>query len=267
MGGIGAFPNPSFFYLVGKSKILQMKIILFYLKVGAVILWTLFTSIVFLFVALFSKKRSSVFAKTVNFLALGIFPILGIELEVQGQENLTLYQPCIFIGNHQSALDVAIYGAICPPNTVAIGKKEIALIPLFGWLFKLSGGILIDRKNKKRAISQIDEAVIAVKEQKLSIGILPEGTRNRSGKGMLPFKKGAFHLAIASQAPLIPIVISEFGELVSFKKRILKSGRIVIRVFPPIVTSGLDESKANEISQYAYDLMCPTLNEVKCVIY
>jgi 1-acyl-sn-glycerol-3-phosphate acyltransferase len=244
-----------------------MKLISFYLKLIAVVLWTLFTSIVFLFVALFSRNRSSVFAKTVNFLALGIFPILGIDLEVQGKENLTRYQPCIFIGNHQSALDVAIYGAICPPNTVAIGKKEIALIPLFGWLFKLSGGILIDRKNKKRAISQIGDAVTAVKEQKISIGILPEGTRNRTGKGMLPFKKGAFHLAIASQAPLIPIVISEFGELVSFKHKTLKSGRIVIRVLSPILTVGLEESKTGQISEHAYDLMRPILDEIESVIY
>lgn len=233
----------------------------------AVVLWTLFTSVVFLFVALFSRKRTTVFAKTVNFLALGIFPILGIDLEVQGKENLTRYQPCVFIGNHQSALDVAIYGAICPPNTVAIGKKEIALIPLFGWLFKFSGGILIDRKNKKKAISQIADAARAVKEQKVSIGILPEGTRNRTGKGMLPFKKGAFHLAIASQAPLIPIVISEFGELVSFKRKTLRSGRILIRVLPPILTEGLDESKTGEISDHAYGLMAPILEEVKSVRY
>ncbi|NBY18744.1 1-acyl-sn-glycerol-3-phosphate acyltransferase, partial [bacterium] len=48
---------------------------------------------------------------------------------------------------------------------------------MFGWLFKFSGGVMIDRKNKRKAISQIDEAVDAVKNKHLAIGILPEGTR------------------------------------------------------------------------------------------
>ncbi|NBX67483.1 MAG: 1-acyl-sn-glycerol-3-phosphate acyltransferase [Proteobacteria bacterium] len=240
-----------------------MDTIFFYLKLLAVLVWTFLTSIIFLFVALISKQRSSVFAKTVNFLALGIFPILGIKLNIEGEENLSVCHPCIFIGNHQSALDVAIYGAMCPPNTVAIGKKEIAYIPLFGWLFKFSGGVMIDRKNKRKAISQIDEAVDAVKNKHLAIGILPEGTRNRSGKGMLPFKKGAFHLAIAAQVPLVPIIISEFGDLVSFENKILRKGTINIRVLPPISTQGKTETDVNELTQQTYELMIGHLNEIR----
>lgn len=230
-----------------------------------VVLWVLFTSIVYLLLSLLSRHRDSMFAKTVNFLAKGVLPILGIRLEVEGRENLTNYHPCVFIGNHQSALDVVIYGAICPANTVAIGKKEIAYIPLFGWLFKYSGGILIDRKNKRKAISQIDEGVRAIKEKKLSIGILPEGTRNRSGKGMLPFKKGAFHLAVESQVPLIPIVIAEFGELANFKAKNLKSGIIQIKVLPPIQTKGLDAKQVPELLEKAHSMMVGRLPEVKAI--
>ncbi|MFM8313834.1 MAG: 1-acyl-sn-glycerol-3-phosphate acyltransferase, partial [Deltaproteobacteria bacterium] len=135
-----------------------MSTLIFYLKMVAVVFWVFYTSVLYLFIAVFSPRRNNLFAKVVNHLANGILPILGLKLEIEGKENLTLVHPCVFIGNHQSALDVVIYGALCPPNTVAIGKKEISWIPLFGWLFKLSGGILIDRKNKMRAISQIDDA-------------------------------------------------------------------------------------------------------------
>jgi len=243
-----------------------MQYLIFYLKLVAVILWTFFTSVLFLVVALISRQKSSVFAKTVNFLALGIFPILGIKLNIEGEENLTVCHPCIFVGNHQSALDVAIYGAMCPPNTVAIGKKEIAYIPLFGWLFKFSGGVLIDRKNKRKAISQIDDAVNAVKNKNVAIGILPEGTRNRTGKGMLPFKKGAFHLAVAAQVPLVPIVISEFAELVSFERKILRKGTINIRVLPPISTVGLDESVVSDLALKTHALMVKNLTEIKSTV-
>ena len=242
-----------------------MRLINFYLRVFFVVLWVLFTSVLYLVLSLFSRQRDSMFAKTVNFLAKGVLPILGIRLEVDGKENLVEHQPCVFIGNHQSALDVVIYGAICPANTVAIGKKEISYIPLFGWLFKYSGGILIDRKNKRKAISQIDDGVKAIKERKLSIGILPEGTRNRSGKGMLPFKKGAFHLAVESQVPLIPIVIAEFGELANFKAKNLKSGVIQIKVLDPIDTKGLDSQHVPELLMKAQSRMTDTLPTVKAI--
>lgn len=230
-----------------------------------VVLWVLFTSVVYLFLSFVSRQRDAMFAKTVNFLACGIFPILGIRIEVQGKENLTNHQPCIFIGNHQSALDVAIYGAICPPNTVAIGKKEIALIPLFGWLFKYSGGILIDRKNKRKAISQIDDGVKAVKERGLSIGILPEGTRNRSGKGLLPFKKGAFHLAVEAQVPLIPIIIAEFSELANFNNKTLNSGVLQIKVLPPISTRGLTTADVTDLTLKAHEIILENLPKVKAI--
>jgi len=242
-----------------------MKTIVFYLKIAAVIFWVLLTSVLYLFVSLFTFKRRTVFAETVNFLARGVFPILGIKIEVQGREYLTQCQPCVFIGNHQSALDVAIYGEICPLNTVAIGKKEIAWIPLFGWLFKMAGGILIDRKNKRKAISQIDEAVQAIRETKVSVGILPEGTRNRSGKGLLPFKKGAFHLAVESQVPLVPIIIAEFGGLVNFENKRINPGTIQLRVLPPIPTDGLTVKDIPQLVLKIHSMMLEVLPEVKAL--
>ena len=244
-----------------------MSIVTFYLKLRCFFIWIFLVSVLYLIVAIFTKQRSTIFAKTVNCLGKGILPIAGIKLNIEGTQYLTAEHPCVVLGNHQSALDVAIFGAMCPPNTVGIGKKEIAMIPLFGWLFKYSGGILIDRKNKRKAISQIDEAVQAVIKQRVSIGILPEGTRNRLGKGLLPFKKGAFHLAIAAQVPLVPIVVAEFGVLVNFEKKILKRGTINVRVLPPISTKGMTESQTGELTEKTYQLMLSALNEIKSVVH
>ncbi len=242
-----------------------MSTLIFYLKMVAVVFWVFYTSVLYLFIAVFSPRRNNLFAKVVNHLANGILPILGLKLEIEGKENLTLVHPCVFIGNHQSALDVVIYGALCPPNTVAIGKKEISWIPLFGWLFKLSGGILIDRKNKMRAISQIDDAVRAVRERQVSVGILPEGTRNRSGKGLLPFKKGAFHLATEAKVPLVPIIIAEFGSLANFKGKTLKSGTIQIKVLEPISTENIDSNQVTSLSVQIHDRMEAILPNLRSV--
>lgn len=87
-----------------------------------------------------------------------------------------------------------------PPNTVSVGKKSLKWIPLFGLFFGISGNIYIDRSDRKQAINSFNEAIPRIKSNKLNIWLFPEGTRGDS-KALLPFKKGAFHLAIDAQVP------------------------------------------------------------------
>jgi lysophosphatidate acyltransferase len=149
---------------------------------------------------------------------------------------------------------------------MAVGKKEIARVPLFGWLFALSRGILIDRKNRERAISQLADAEKAMKEHRAIIGILPEGTRNSSGVGLLPFKKGAFHLAISAQAPVVPIVICELAGIAQLKNKILRSGTIPVRVLPPIPTKGLSEKDVDHLTEAVHAKMLLTLKELRATV-
>jgi len=74
-------------------------------------------------------------------LARGALPLLGVRYHVEGEENLLIHQPCVYVANHQTDADVVVYGNIYPPNTVVIGKTEISRIPLFGLFFKASGNI------------------------------------------------------------------------------------------------------------------------------
>ena len=75
---------------------------------------------------------------------------------------------------------------------MSIGKKSILWMPLFGQIYWLSGNILIDRANRARAFETLAQTAVKIKEKCLSIWIFPEGTRSR-GRGLLPFKAGAFH--------------------------------------------------------------------------
>lgn len=57
---------------------------------------------------------------------------------------------------------------------------------------------------------------------------------------MLPFKRGAFHLAVQAQVPIIPIVMSSYQDFYSKKERRFTSpGRCQVRVLPPVSTEGL----------------------------
>ena len=119
------------------------------------------------------------------------------RVEVEGVENLEIRQPCIYVANHQSAFEVVTFGRIYPRNTVVVGKKELLYIPLFGLFFKAAGNIPVDRKRRVSAISDLKAVSEQVRKRQVSVWIFPEGTRNRSDQPLMPFKKGAFYMALS----------------------------------------------------------------------
>ena len=76
-----------------------------------------------------------------------------------------------------------------------------------GELYWLTGNILIDRANRSKAMDTISQVAEQIKKNKVSVWMFPEGTRSR-GRGLLPFKTGAFHAAIAAQVPIVPIPVA-----------------------------------------------------------
>ena len=92
--------------------------------------------------------------------------------------------------------------------------------------------------------------------------VFPEGTRN-GGKNlsMLPFKKGAFHVALDGEMPIIPVVISEYNFL-DAKKMIFRPGRAIIRVLPPIDTSIYTKANIEELVEKTRTQMLETFVEI-----
>ena len=77
----------------------------------------------------------------------GLVRLMGWRIEVANRETLDSARPCVIVGNHQSFLDVVTFGSIFPERTVSAGKREIGRIPVFGWFYRLSGNLVIDRGN------------------------------------------------------------------------------------------------------------------------
>ena len=134
------------------------------------------------------------------------------KVVVENIGTLHTTQPAVVVGNHQSNLDIATWATFFPARSVAVGKKEILKIPVFGWLWKVSTHILIDRSNAIAARESLAAAAERIRTENLNVWVLPEGHRN-SKPEMLPFKKGAFHLAIAAQVPVIPFATSPMWEV------------------------------------------------------
>ncbi len=177
-------------------------------------------------------------------------PLIGITLIVRVDKSIT-DTPKVIIGNHQSNYDVVTISGGVTPGVVSVGKKSLKWVPFFGQLYWLSGNILIDRDNKMRAAGTINQLADKMAANNLSIWMFPEGTRSR-GRGLLPFKMGAFHTAIQAQVQIIPIVLSSTDD---FSINRWNNGHAIVESLEPIETLGCDKTKVRELAKLAHSRM------------
>lgn len=177
----------------------------------------------------------------------GLLWIAGIKLEVNGKENVPLDRPVIFIANHCSHLDIGTLCRSLPVNLHFIGKKELAWVPIVGWYMWVAGHIFIDRSNKKKAIKSLEVASQKIKSGK-SVVMYPEGTRSKNGK-LGNFKKGAFHLAMQSGVPIVPVSIKGTYNVWSANSNKITPGNVSVEIGKPIESSNYsNETIKNFIS-------------------
>lgn len=157
--------------------------------------------------------------------------ILGIKVEIRGAEQLDNSQPYVYVANHQNSLDLFTISNAVQPRTVTLGKKSLKFVPFFGQLYWLSGNILIDRKNKHRALSTMSAAAKRISRKNTSVWMFPEGTRSY-GRGLLPFKVGAFHIAHEAKVPVVPVCMSTTHKQFKFNR--WNNGKVIIQILPPI---------------------------------
>ncbi|SJN57719.1 1-acyl-sn-glycerol-3-phosphate acyltransferase [Vibrio ruber DSM 16370] len=177
--------------------------------------------------------------------------LFGIKLELRLPENALQQTQSIYIANHQSNWDMFTVSAAVTPRVVTVGKKSLVWLPLFGQLYWLTGNILIDRANKAKAKGTIDQVVDSVKNSKVSVWMFPEGTRSR-GRGLLPFKVGAFHAAIAAGVPVVPIVCSSTSHL---KLNRWNNGHVIVEMMAPIPTEGLKKEDVRHLAKECHKVM------------
>lgn len=171
--------------------------------------------------------------------APGILWICGVKLDVSGLRIFDASKPLIFVSNHQSYMDIPCLFKAIRSNLYFTAKSQLKRLPFVGWYMALTGMIFIDRSNKQRAIASIDKAGDLIRNGK-NVIIFPEGRRSLNG-AVGPFKRGAFHLALRSNASVIPIAISGTGN-VWFKKRFrLNPGPVSVKIGEPISASGYTE--------------------------
>jgi 1-acyl-sn-glycerol-3-phosphate acyltransferase len=158
-----------------------------------------------------------------------------MELEVVGRENLHPSQTYLVMSNHQSLYDVPVLFQVIGGNIRMIAKKELFDVPIFGGAIAAAGFVSIDRENRLAAIESLQRARDLLASG-THVWIAPEGTRSRSGD-LLPFKKGAFYLALEAALPILPVTLKGTRNVLpAHGVRSSPGARVRVTIHPKIET-------------------------------
>ncbi|XP_051697025.1 1-acyl-sn-glycerol-3-phosphate acyltransferase beta isoform X1 [Oryctolagus cuniculus] len=174
----------------------------------------------------------------ISWFVRGFKYVYGIRFEVRGRPKLEVEQPCVIISNHQSILDMMGLMEVLPRRCVQVAKRELLFLGPVGLVMYLGGVFFINRQRSSTAVSVMADLSERMVRENLKVWIYPEGTRNTNGD-LLPFKKGAFYLAIQAQVPIIPVVYSSFSSFYDISTKLFTSGTIRVEVLDAVPTSGL----------------------------
>jgi 1-acyl-sn-glycerol-3-phosphate acyltransferase len=192
------------------------------------------------------RVRGRVYGWAATTWARWILAASGVHVRLEGMENLSTAAPRIIVSNHASWYDVWALAAYIPGVYHFVAKKELAQIPIFGTAWKAAGHISVDRSDRQAAIRSLRAAGERMRVEKASVVIFPEGTRSATGE-LLPFKKGAFMLALHTGVDIVPTAVLGGRHILPKGAWRVRPGTIIVRFGTPIATDAYDEDNRDEL--------------------
>ncbi len=221
----------------------------------AIAVWPPVVALVFLVTRPFDRNRA-VAGRLLRLCGAFIsrsFPFWRIRIEGRWPPGRGAY---VVVANHQSFLDIFLISNI-PHEMKWVAKKDLFKIPWVGWAFFLVGDIPIDRGDPASAVKVMAKANRYL-EHGMSVMMFPEGTRGRDGK-LLPFKTGAFKLAIDAGVPVLPIAVSGTAQGMPKGSPWVRPSRLTVRILEPVPTAGLSDRDLRKLRDGVRDTIARAL--------
>ncbi|ARC53261.1 1-acylglycerol-3-phosphate O-acyltransferase [Candidatus Riesia pediculischaeffi] len=216
------------------------------------LIFSVFLICLFGFFNFFINPRSSQHTFILGRIFGKLSKILGVKVIVRvSKKSKDLIEPVIYIGNHQSLYDMFIMSNAIRPNTITVGKKSLIFIPIFGQLYWIAGNILLDRNDRSKIRKSVFKIIDRIKNQGRSVWIFPEGTRS-GGKGLLPFKNGAFRIASIARVPIIPVCSSEISDKIKLNR--WRNGTVIVEILDPIFVDR-NYGESNPLNEFCFKIM------------
>lgn len=161
-------------------------------------------------------------------------------------------RPYVVVSNHESFVDILLISHL-PWEMKWLSKVEILRIPILGWNMVLAGDVPVERGTRKSALKAMRRCQ-EVLANKVSVMMFPEGTRSETDE-MLPFKEGAFRLAVDSGVPILPVVVR--GTRSALPKHGWRFGKshAEVRVLEPIETASLTTRDVTALTEQVRNLI------------
>ncbi|OFW63626.1 MAG: hypothetical protein A2135_02720 [Actinobacteria bacterium RBG_16_67_15] len=170
----------------------------------------------------------------------------GTRVTVEGLDRLDPRASYVFTGNHISNIDIPVMVGRLPVSVRFLAKKELFAVPVLGGAMRAIHIVRTDRKAGPMAHREINEQVGRVITAGLSLVIYPEGTRSRDAE-LMPFKKGAFRIAIDNGMPIVPVTIIGSERVWKPGSKLIRGGPVRLVIHEPVSTSGLTQNDIGDL--------------------
>ncbi|MFL5620959.1 MAG: lysophospholipid acyltransferase family protein [Gemmatimonadaceae bacterium] len=158
------------------------------------------------------------------------------RFETEGMPPEGPRRPYVVVSNHESYADIFLVSHF-PWEMKWLSKHTIFQIPVMGWMMRMALDVPVRRGERGSALAALAECRDRL-ARRVSVMIFPEGTRSRNDD-LLPFKDGAFHLAIQARVPILPIAIAGTRACMAKGSFAFRRAHAKARVLAPIATDGL----------------------------
>ena len=232
------------------SKILWLPINV--LQLLLILLWTIFCGIFGMLFALATNPTYSHRIMGYYIFSPVILAISMVRVKETGLENI-LDVPAIYAANHASQLDIPIMCTRVNRPMFFIAKIELKKVPILSQYIKVVGMILVDRKNRERAMASMRTAIQDIQGGK-SIAAFPEGTRTKTGE-LLPFKKGIFTIAKEGRIPIVPIAIVGSAKALASGSFFIRPATVELRILPALNSDEFFNMSIEEMANHTRSLI------------
>ncbi len=183
----------------------------------------------------------------------------GIKIEVHGKEKIDRNKKYLFVLNHKSNFDTMILAHVFKRMPIIfLSKPQNFKIPIAGGFIHKYGYLPVDRDNPRNAVKMIEDACLRVK-QGFSVGVCPEGTRNKTEQPLLPFKAGAFKVAQRAKIPVAVVCVKNTAEIV--KNFPFKRTRVCVDILDVSDENFVAEHKTAELSDISREKILADLEK------
>lgn len=198
---------------------------------------------------------------------LAVFAVAGVRYVVEGADHIEPGTGYVLVSNHQSMLDIPLFGGVLVKNFPKyVAKKELgSWLPSISLNLKRGGNALIDRRQRDQAEQEIERVARECETRGTALVIFPEGTRSRDG-ALKRFRVAGLDalLGAAPTMPVVPVAIEGSWRVMQSNMRPIWGAPVRIRfgsAFPRTAST-----TAAEVAEHCQDWIRRTLDEWRATV-